>query len=653
MKTISFPVVLTLVTSVLLLTCTNNEALFDPTGETGITVSAFVCDTTGVDTTITVSDSISGTVAALSVYAGQTITFLGFVKGESVSDIRWKWNFGDNDSSLSRIEEHRYMTEGDYKAVFTITNSGGISLSDTVHVTASGISPHAAVKGYAFLQGKTIHDGIEVLLKSDVSPETFLTTNETGLFQKLNNVPYGTYTIYYTYTKSDCFSPDTLNNITITNNILNELGKTTLKGLPPTVDAGNDTVVGFGSTINLHGTAIDNGAIIKWEWKIGNNPWIVTSDGDTSIIAPSNTQTFVCSLRVTDDDKANSTDFMNVHVKAIFTPHTITTSADGASSVFALDVDGDGDIDVLSASRNDNRIAWYENDGSENFTMHKITTSAVIANSVFAIDVDGDSDIDVLSASGNDNTIAWYENDGAENFINHTITTSANGANSVFAIDVDSDGDIDALSASGNDNTIAWYENDGAENFIDHTITASANNANSVIAIDIDRDGDIDLLSGSVDFVDHKTAWYENDGNENFTTHTISTDSANSVYAIDINGDGDIDVMSVSYDASMIRWYENDGNENFATHTITTTANGTLSVYAIDVDGDEDIDVLIAYYNGIAWYENDGQENFTEHILTTSGSNGASVFAMDVDGDGDIDALSAGANKIVWYENGD
>ena len=39
----------------------------------------------------------------------------------------------------------------------------------------------------------------------------------------------------------------------------------------------------------------------------------------------------------------------------------ITTSADGAHSVYATDLDGDGDADVLSASQVDDKIAWYEN----------------------------------------------------------------------------------------------------------------------------------------------------------------------------------------------------------------------------------------------------------------------------------------------------
>jgi hypothetical protein len=46
----------------------------------------------------------------------------------------------------------------------------------------------------------------------------------------------------------------------------------------------------------------------------------------------------------------------------------------------------------------DDKIAWYENDGSESFTAHTISSSFDQPVSVYAVDVDGDGDIDVLSA---------------------------------------------------------------------------------------------------------------------------------------------------------------------------------------------------------------------------------------------------------------
>lgn len=333
----------------------------------------------------------------------------------------------------------------------------------------------------------------------------------------------------------------------------------------------------------------------------------------------------------------------------------VTTSANGARSVYAADVDGDNDIDILSASFFSGAIAWYENVGSETFIPHTITTSLVGAYSVHAADVDNDGDMDVLSASNNDNKIAWYENDGTESFTAHIVTTAAAGASCVYASDVDSDGDMDILSASNIDNKIAWYENNGASTFSPHTITTSAITPYSVYVADVDRDGDMDVLSASAG--DNKIAWYENNGAQVFTARVITTAApvANSVYAGDMDGDGDMDVLSAAAGTDEITWYENNGSQVFTKRIIATTADGARSVYMADVDGDGDQDVMSASSldDEIAWYENNGSQVFALHTLTTSASSAFAVYAADVDGDGDIDILSASMNddKIVWYKN--
>ena len=63
----------------------------------------------------------------------------------------------------------------------------------------------------------------------------------------------------------------------------------------------------------------------------------------------------------------------------VFTERIVTTIADGARGVFVTDVDGDGDVDALSASAYDDTIAWYENDGSQSFAERVITAAAIEA----------------------------------------------------------------------------------------------------------------------------------------------------------------------------------------------------------------------------------------------------------------------------------
>jgi uncharacterized repeat protein (TIGR01451 family) len=383
----------------------------------------------------------------------------------------------------------------------------------------------------------------------------------------------------------------------------------------------------------------------------------IDGDGDMDVLAASE-----------QNDKI--TWYENIDGNGNFSQEQIITSiAHGAFSVFSIDIDGDGDMDVLSASSDDHKIAWYENtDGNGNFGPEIIiSTSAQCAKAVYSCDIDGDGDMDVMSASFSDNKIAWYENTNVNgNFGEQQIVPAkTDSPESVFSSDIDGDGDMDVLSASSYDDMIAWYENtDGNGEFGEQkVITTSAISARCVYSSDIDGDGDMDVLSAS--YLDDKIAWYENtDGNGNFGPQIIiSTNAvyARSVYSCDIDGDGDMDVLSASSGDNKIAWYENtDGNGTFSTEQIITTlALGTVSVYACDIDGDEDLDVLTTSpdNNKVTWYENiNGDGNFSTEIIITNNLIGAnSVYSCDIDGDGDMDVLSASYtdDKIAWYENTD
>ncbi len=258
--------------------------------------------------------------------------------------------------------------------------------------------------------------------------------------------------------------------------------------------------------------------------------------------------------------------YENIDGKGTFgDQHIISTSTDEALCVYAADLDNDGDNDVLSASLSDDKIAWYENsDGKGTFGDQQIiTTSANGACCVYAADLDNDGDLDILSASIYDDKIAWYENtDGHGTFGDQIeITTDANGARWVHASDLDNDGDMDVLSASSNDDKVAWYENtDGKGTFGEQQVmTYWAYDVRSVYAADLDDDGDMDVLSAN--YGSDNIAYLENiDGAGNFGPQQVlntSLDGPSSVYACDIDNDGDKDILAAANSGDNLVWYSN------------------------------------------------------------------------------------------------
>ncbi|MBK5212097.1 MAG: T9SS type A sorting domain-containing protein [Flavobacteriaceae bacterium] len=200
------------------------------------------------------------------------------------------------------------------------------------------------------------------------------------------------------------------------------------------------------------------------------------------------------------------------------TTKIIDNNITSSRSVVAADLDGDGDLDVVGNGNAPNtvRIFWYENlDGLGNFgPLRVIRDFSVYANVIFVADADGDGDMDVFSASPGDSEVAWHENvDGLGNFgPKNTITNTLLNAWTVYAADLDNDNDIDVLATSAETfgGEVVWFENlDGQGTFGPKMIiTTDVEFPRRVYAADIDNDGDIDPISVSQN--DDKIAWYEN-----------------------------------------------------------------------------------------------------------------------------------------------
>lgn len=95
-------------------------------------------------------------------------------------------------------------------------------------------------------------------------------------------------------------------------------------------------------------------------------------------------------------------------------------------------------MDILSASSENSTINWYENtDGTGNFGAGQIITRFAGANpqSVLAADLDGDGDVDVLSSSWD--RLVWSENtDDKGHFGRANVISRERGSPALFSADV-------------------------------------------------------------------------------------------------------------------------------------------------------------------------------------------------------------------------
>ncbi|MBD3169454.1 MAG: T9SS type A sorting domain-containing protein [candidate division Zixibacteria bacterium] len=336
--------------------------------------------------------------------------------------------------------------------------------------------------------------------------------------------------------------------------------------------------------------------------------------------------------------------------------HNIVYNFIYAIGVYATDVDGDEDIDVLGAAALDHTISWFENNGSQTFTEHVIDANFTQAWRVHARDIDLDGDTDVLGAADWADEVSWWENNGNQVFGKHFIRQDLHGARRATAADIDADNDIDVICSSLYDDSVLIMLNDGNENFSEFVVDGDFFGAQGIDIVDMNEDGMADIVgaAGGADEV----CWWEQTADFSFHKHIIddSCNGARDIQSIDIDGDGDEDIVATGAWDDEVLWYENDGNYNFAKNILATGFNWAHDVHAADIDGDGDVDIAATSLEDgrLHWWDNDGQENFIMRDIAPNfaGSGGLYIIDLDLDGDEDVICTSRELNTIQWWENG-
>ena len=248
--------------------------------------------------------------------------------------------------------------------------------------------------------------------------------------------------------------------------------------------------------------------------------------------------------------------------------------------VFAADLDGDGVAEVIAPNKGaqspgpddyarSTPVELYRLHGDplqgDSWERRELGRYSIPQNAE-PVDLDGDGDLDIVVGARGDNRLVFFENlnDGELGFVEHAI--GINGANmagfNLEYADLSDDGRLDILGAAARE--MVWIEQPErkGDTWNAYTIGSFAPDGITGMEVaDIDGDGDLDVMAGSysrglrtgdgdIDLNDPlgRLGWFENPGDAKtvWTRHDISRrvrGMFDKFIARDLDGDGDMDFL--------------------------------------------------------------------------------------------------------------
>ena len=313
--------------------------------------------------------------------------------------------------------------------------------------------------------------------------------------------------------------------------------------------------------------------------------------------------------------------------------HPVSTSGYNAPALG--DIDGDGDQDLVmgvlggaflpSRTSVENLHLFLQGDDGDftQATTRLVRTLDVGNESIPAlIDLDGDGDLDLLVANkiepqdSETGALYVFENTGSPTAPAFRARGRVPGLPTAYHLapafgDLDGDGDADMLLGEWRDR-MAWYRNDGRGWLTRNRLLPRWRMADSAAATltrgrnttptlgDLDGDGDLDLIVGESSGM---LNYYRNDGgrakpdfrlvSDEFQEIDVGRRSAPAL--VDLDGDGDLD-LAVGSELSGLRLFLNEGTPREPVFVETEPFARDVPAFAApaiaDIDGDGDLDLF-------------------------------------------------------------